>query len=302
MNIIRNLCFIFCIAFSISANADDCIRYVDGVFNYSICLPQKWNKTYRDMGERHILGSKQKSGAEINVTASQFGDDEQLKWDSWMNSYVRKSKRDFRSIIETKEIQAGTDTAIKLIVFDYSSGMGRMLQRTMLMKHDDKLLVVECRAPVRSFGKYTDLFNTVMSSVDLTGSLEGESVETLKVAEAGPRKQPAIKKETAREKREEKKAAASKTLEKKVKPEKKPVLSEETEPSRKTIKPEKVKPDIKVVKPEKAKPETETRQTEETKPFTDKAVDPETKKLIENELKKIRDLEQKGIIEKMDDR
>jgi hypothetical protein len=281
MNIIRNLCFIFCIAFSISAHADDCIRYVDGVFNYSICLPQKWNKTYRDMGERHILGSKQKSGAEINVTASQFGDDEQLKWDSWMNSYVRKSKRDFRSIIETKEIQAGTDTAIKLIVFDYSSGMGRMLQRTMLMKHDDKLLVVECRAPVRSFGKYTDLFNTVMSSVDLTGSLEGESVETLKVAEAGPRKQPAIKKETAREKREEKKAAASKTLEKKVKPEK--------------------KPDIKVVKPEEFKLESETRQAEETKPFTEKAVDPETKKLIENELKKIQELEQKGIIEKMDD-
>ena len=287
MNTIRNLCFIFCIAFPISAYADDCTRYADGVYNYSICLPQKWNKTYRDMGQRHILGSKQKGGVEISVSASQFGEDEQSKWDSWKNSYAKEIRHDFRSIIETKEIQAGKDATIKLLVFDYSSRIGRMLQRTMLMKYGDKLLVVECRAPVRLFGKYTDLFNTIMSSVDLSGSLEGESVDTLKVAETKHQKEPALK--TERKKREEKKAVTTKTLEKKAKPEKKPVISEDAKPYKKTIKPEEVKPEI------------ETRRVEEMKPYTEKAVDSETKKMIEAELKKIQELEQKGIIEKIEE-
>ncbi len=284
MNNIRNVCFILCIFFSSYAYADDCTRYIDGAFNYSICLPHKWNNTYRDLGQRHIIGSKRKGGAEISVSASQFGEDEQMKWDRWMKSGIRGIGHDFRSIIETKEIQAGSDATIKILVFDYSSRIGRMLQRTMLMKQSDKLLVVECRAPVRSFGKYTDLFNTVMSSVDLSGSLEGESVEALKVAGSKTQKQPAIKKEPAR-----KKGAASKTLEKKARPEKKPVVSEEAESHRKTIKPEEVKPEPEVVKPEEMWPDTK------------KAGDPETQKLIESELKKIQELEQKGIIEKMEE-
>jgi len=284
-----------------SAHADDCTRYVDAALNYSICLPREWNKTYREIGQRHILGSKRKGGAEISVSASPFGDDEKLKWDSWMNSYVRRIGHDIRSIIETKEIQAGTDATVKLLVFDYSSRIGRMLQRTMLMKYGDKLLVVECRAPVRSFGKYTDMFNTIMSSVDLSGSLEGESVEVLKIAEARPQKQAAIKKDTERKKREEKKAVTAKTLEKKAKPERKPVISEEVKPTRETIKPEEVKPDSKTIKPEEVKPETEAKRLEEMKPDRDKVVDPETQKLIEEELKKIQELEQKGIIEKMEE-
>jgi hypothetical protein len=241
------------------------------------------------MGQRHILGSRRKGGAEISVSASPFGEDEQIKWDGWMKSGARGIRHDYRSIIETKEIPVGTDASIKLLVFDYSSRSGRMLQRTMLMRHGDTLLVVECRAPVRSFGAYTNLFNTVMSSVDMSGSLEGESVETLKVAEARPRKQPAITKETERKKREEKKAVAPKTLVKKEKPEKKPAMSGEAEPYRKTIKPEEVKP------------ETEARQIEEMKPDAQKAVDPDTQKLIESELKKMQELEQQGIIEKIDE-
>ena len=211
MNYIRNICFIFCFVFSISAYGDDCTRYSDGVFNYSICLPRGWNKTYKDIGQRHIIGSKRKGGAEISVLASQFGDDEKLKWDNWMNSYVRVIGHEIRSIIETKEIPAGTDATVKLLVFDYSSRIGRMLQRTMLMKYSDKLLVVECRAPVRSFGRYTDLFNTVMSSVDLSGSLQGESVDVLKVAGTRTQKSKIIKKDTERKKPEKRKSLLKKS-------------------------------------------------------------------------------------------
>jgi hypothetical protein len=279
MNNLRNICFIFCFAFYISAYADDCTRYADGVFNYSICLPQGWNNTYREIGNKHVLGSIRKGGAEIRVSASSLGDDEKQKWDSWMNSYVMGIGHEIRSIIETKEIPAGTDATVKLIVFDYSSRIGRMLQRTMLMKYSDKILVVECRAPVRMFGKYTDLFNMVMSSVDLSGSLKGENVEVLKVAETRTQKQINIKKDTERKK----------IVEKKVKPYKE------------TIKPKEVKPDSKTKKPEEIKPEIETIKRDETKPDMEKVVDPETKKMIEAELKKIQELEQKGIIEKMDE-
>jgi hypothetical protein len=291
MNNLRNICFIFCFAFSISAYAGDCTRYSDGVFNYSIRLPQGWNNTYREIGNKHVLGSKRKGGAEICVSASQFNDDEKLKWDSWMKSYVMGIGHEIRSIIETKEIPAGTDATVKLIVFDYSSRIGRMLQRTMLMKYSDTILVVECRAPVRTFGRYTDLFNTVMSSVDLSGSIEGENVEVLKAAETRTQKRIHIKKDTERKK----------IIEKKVTPARKPITSEEVKPYKETIKPEELKPDSKTIKPKEVKPEIETKKGEEAKPDTEKAVDPETKKMIEAGLKKIQELEQKSIIEKMDE-
>ena len=183
MNRTLLICFILFAAFSWPAAADDCTRYGDETYGYSICVPGGWKKSYRDVGYRHILTLTRGSAA-IEASASRMDDDEKWKWASWKKWYLKGIGGGLMNIIETGEVAVGSRATIKLIVFQYNRRGVTLLQRTMLMKYDKNLLVVECRAPLGSFSRYTDLFNMVMSSVDIAGNVKGNSMDVLKQSTA----------------------------------------------------------------------------------------------------------------------
>jgi hypothetical protein len=277
-------CFIFFTGFSAGAQADECARYMDDTYRYSICVPVKWNKSYTDAGNRHVLNLAGKAGAGATVSASRYEGEEKTKWENWRRWYVRKIGHHFTNIIESKDIPAGSGVTIKLLVFEYSSRAGRMLQRTMLMKYGENILAVECRAPLRLFARHTDQFNKVMSSIDTSDNLQGERMELLKRPDSGSGA-------VARKRRTD----TPKTVER-IKPKPKP----KPKPEPDVIKHKEPAPDAENKQAEKAKPNADINKGDTTPAEAEVVNDPETKRVIEAELKKIQDLEQKGIIEKVD--
>jgi len=276
MNRTLLICFILLAAFSWPAAADDCTRYGDDTYGYSICVPGGWKKSYRDVGYRHILTLTRGSAA-IVASASRMDDDEKEKWESWKKWYVTGIGAGLMNIIETSEVAVGRQATIKLIVFQYTKRGTTLLQRTMLMKYGNNLLVIECRAPLGTFSNYTDLFNRVMSSADIAGALKGNSMDILNQASG------------RKNKREE---TADRTIRTE---EKKPVTIEETRPDTGG----ETKPDT------MGETKTDTRGDSTIDTGGEKNADtmadtPESRKVIEAELKKIEELEQKGIIEKVE--
>jgi hypothetical protein len=284
MSHLLRICFIFCFALpALAARTDDFTRYADGTFKYSICVPREWGKSYKDIGYKHILTLARKNGAEITVSATRYDDDEKMKWADWKRWYIRGIGHNLMNIAETKEFAAGNDTLVRILVFDYTARGRRLVQRTMIARHGGSLLVVECRAPVGVFGRCTGLFNTVMSSVDFTGKLSGENMDFLKEGDGGSVKrleQKKSEKDTGREKSSKKK---------------------ETE----TVEPDKKKEEKKEIEQKKEKKidsgEEDEEEGEETDQGTEREMDSGTKKVIQEQLKKIEELENKGIIEKIDD-
>lgn len=264
-------CFIFITAVTATVRAGECTRYGDSEYRYSLCAPREWKKSYQDIGYKHFFTLTRAPGAEICVTAMRFDDEEKSKWDSWKKWYVRGIGNRFTKIIETRELASADDVTIKVIVFDYTARGTRMLQRTMLSKWGDAILVIECRAPLRSFSRYTDQFNLVMSSVDYTGSKEGERMEDVqesKKAVSGKREKAAPKPAV----KGEKKKAGSK-----IKKEK-PAAPQKPDPSR-----------------------GGSIKGEDADVNLDSIGDPEEKKTIEDELQRVKELQQKGVLEKVNE-
>ncbi|MBN2160672.1 MAG: hypothetical protein JW807_14885 [Spirochaetes bacterium] len=276
MSTVRIICFIFCVGFCAAAYAEDCERYADTGYGYSICLPDTWSKSYKDIGYKHVLSAMRKGGPEIVVAASRYDDEEKEKWNSWKRWYARGTGG-IMNIVESREIAAGKNVTVKVLVFDYTHRGKRMIQRTMLTKYNENIMVVECRAPVKSYGKYTGVFNMVMSSVDFTGKLAGENIESLKDAGFKPGRRRSAR-HVVREKREtrpEPKPITEDTPIFKPKPEPKPI-TEDAEVEKKQ--PEK-EPEIFKTKPDSS---IETKGLKEADPA---------------EVEKLKKLQEEGIIE-----
>ena len=288
MNRIVTICFILIAACAIPARADDCTRYGDETYGYSICAPAGWNKSYKDIGYKHVL-TLTRGSSEIVSSASRMDDEENAKWKSWKKWYLKGIGGSLMSIIETKEVRAGRDAAIKLIVFQYRKGDATLLQRSMLMKYGGNLLVVECRAPIGSFSRHTDLFNGVMSSVDVSSVMKGNSIDVLKT------QQKAERKKTAKRETREKEAikGGSETGANKMRELEKKGIIERIDKGG--------APEGEEAKPDQAKPEKK-EETVKEEPKPDNSADSmERKKTIEAELKKLDELEKKGVIEKVDE-
>jgi hypothetical protein len=272
----RYLFLVFFLLFSTAARADECTRFNDSDFKYSICVPGEWGKSYRDIGYKHVLTLSRKNGAEITVSATRYDDEEKMKWASWKKWYVQGIGSNLMNIVETGEFAAGRDTVVRILVFDFKAHGRRLVQRTMIARHGGSLLVVECRAPVGTFSRYTGLFNTVMSSVDFTGSLAGEKIDFLKEPEGGKGK-----------KEWKKKSGDDRGGE---------------------IQFKKKKTETETIEPNRDKGEKKSGGTEHDGTFGENKnrqavpeMDSETRKVIQEQLKKIQDLENRGIIEKIDD-
>jgi hypothetical protein len=291
MNRILLICFTLIAAFIYPAGAENCTRYGDEAYGYSICVPGGWAKTYRDIGYKHIF-SLTRGSSEIVSSASRMDDEEKAKWKSWEKWYVKGIGGGLMNIIETREVQAGRDATIKLIVFQFSRRGTTLLQRSMLMKYRDNLLVVECRAPVGSFSRQTDLFNMVMSSVDVASAVKGNSMDVLKLADT--------RKKTQGETRGREEKKGSQTEKDRMRDLEKGGILNKIEDG--TAPPDgsgKKEERVEEPKPDK-KEEPQPVKRDEVKPDnTPESL--ERKKVIEEELKKLDGLEKKGVIEKVEE-
>ncbi len=293
MNNLRYLPLAFFLLFPAAARADDCARYADTVFNYSVCLPRGWKKTYEDAGDRHYLALRpvRAAGVDITVTASRFDGDGKLDLDAWRKGRARAIGGRVLKIIETREMAAGSGITVKYFVFDYYFRGTRMLQRTMLSKYGDRLLVIECRAPLGSFARHTDSFNLVMSGVDYTGTMTADAMETLEVKKTiVPKKEKDVMRKQA-------------APEKKAGPEKKADIAQPGEQTRDSspVKPGEEKPDAAVNHKQETMPETMVKKGEDVDLDLENVEDPEARKEIESELDTLQDMEKRGIIEKLED-
>jgi hypothetical protein len=165
MNFIRCLSLI-CFALLLSGTAkNNYVRHADESFHYSIYLPSDWKKSGKILENKHTITLTRGGNADITVSATRLDDEERIKWETWNVWYLKGFGSRLLKIIATKELSVGNNILCKILVFEYTHREGSFLQRAMLFKYADNLLLIECRAPVRNFSRYTDLFNTVMASV-----------------------------------------------------------------------------------------------------------------------------------------
>ncbi|MBN2077347.1 MAG: hypothetical protein JW838_00180 [Spirochaetes bacterium] len=258
-----SICFIACLVFSIPSGADDCTRYADGVSGYGICLPPGWTPVFTAGTARRLTARAAKGAVEISVSASSFGDREQRIWDGFPQFRTVEIGRRVMRIIETGEMKAAEEVHFKLLLFEYPGRKGRVLQRSLLVRYGERLLVVECRAPVGKFSRYSTAFNRTMASIEFSGSPRGESVERF--------------------------AKADKAVDVTPVPEREKVPDRATIPERETV------PD-KGTAPHGGGTSVEPAGAEGKKV----EIDPETMKIIEGELEKLQRLEDKGLIERVE--
>jgi len=303
------ICFIFCAGFFSGADGAECTRYLDDAYRYSVCASDKWKKSFRELDAKNVFVLTRSDGAKITVSASRYEGESRTRWENWRRWYVKKEGAGIRKIIESKEVPAGENVSIKLLLFDYSTRAGRVLQRTMLMKYGDNMLSVDCRAPLKTFARYTDQFNELMSSVDVSGTLPEESMQLMKNLVTGRERRPSavkpepiVKPEPLPEPEPVVKPEPIVEPEPAVIPEQ---IPEAAEPAKPRSYPElnitgENRPDTKLKRMEEAGLEDDVRKGEAPVPQAEIVTDPATKKAIDDELKKIQELEQKGIIEKVD--
>ncbi|MBP7736857.1 MAG: hypothetical protein KA369_12850 [Spirochaetes bacterium] len=289
-----------------ASRAEELKRYADGVYRYSIAAPRDWKRSYHEDGDRHLMTLKRGAlpGAEIAVTAYRAGDGDALTWDGWKKKQSRGVA--FRKIIETKAMAGGGDVTVKMFVFDYPFRGTRVLQRTMISKFGDTFLAVECRAPLGLFGKYTDLFNEVMASVDYTGAMSGDVLVETEEEKAAARKQAMPVKKAAPEKKASPKKAVERPMPRE--PRREPAPRRPVEKKRELTRRQapQEKPDV--VKKQKGgaleeaeiTPDSETPKAEDSEIDIQDIEDPEAKRAIESELKTLQDMERRGLIEKVE--
>ncbi len=282
MKYLAVIVFTIVILLQAAARADECTRYVDSDYQYSICAPDNWKNTYKKDGDRHYMTFRhgRSAATEISVTASPVVGEEIPEGNDWKTWHSRSAGSGFRKIIETKELVFDGSIRVKVVLFDYYSRGVRMLQRTMLSRYGNSQVVIECRAPLRYFGTSTDIFNMVMSSVDYSGTMTGKAMDELDEEKTVPRKQPEPKK-----KAEPKNPAGN---------------VKRPEPKEK-------KSDTGLNKKQDTARDVESgmgagsRKGGEVDVDIESIKDPEARKIIEKELNTLQDLEQKGLIEKVDE-
>lgn len=300
---------------SSTARASECRRYSDAGFRYSLCVPGHWKKYYREDGDRHYVTFRRAraAGTEIAVTALPAGGEGTQEGDGWKKLLGRGTGKGFRKIIETKELPAGGNVTVKVVVFDYYSRGVRMLQRTMFSRYGGNSLVIECRAPIGSFSRYTDTFNEVMSSVDYTGTLGGDAMEGPGEEKEAARREVGPEKtvEPERKMEREKRPVAVKRREPKTDPAIKKEIEAKEERSRPG--PERIGDGSSAEKSRSEKSEAPRKTGEDTAPAgsigngkdevidLDAVEDPEARKVIESELNTLQDMERRGLIEKVEE-
>lgn len=133
-------------------------------FNYQLAIPSTWNKTVYNLKEKSFLTITPAKNVEVKLRVFQLEDKTtedlmyQKKWD------LRKIDPSMKQIIEKEPIKIQQDVAGDLFVFEYKDKTRNILQRTMIMQHDNLFYILDCCAPVSSFSKYDNEFSAIAAS------------------------------------------------------------------------------------------------------------------------------------------
>ncbi|MCP4130370.1 MAG: hypothetical protein GY754_05265 [bacterium] len=140
-------------------------RYRDSRHNFSILIPRIWTKAKVDLKYKQILVLSRRDRSEIKITATKPDPKEKEKWKNWKKWYTKGIGRRLSEIIETKAITINKNITGKLLIFEYVSRGRRVLQKILLARFNETLLVIECSSPIKSFYKHDETFNIVMGSL-----------------------------------------------------------------------------------------------------------------------------------------
>lgn len=157
--------FILLFSLSTTSFSEQMSRYVNKIYNYSILIPDAWERDTVDLKYKHIIFFSRGLFTKIKITAAVKDDKETDKWKNWKNWLTNGLGYSVIKILETKEITFNKGINGKLIVIEYTMDKQRMLHRILLTNIKNNLLVVECYTTLNTFYKYSRLFDAVMSSL-----------------------------------------------------------------------------------------------------------------------------------------
>lgn len=138
-------------------------KYSNEQFNYTVVIPAYWEMNDLNMEKKHVMLATGKNGTEIKVRAYKTDSPDIAKAASRNSWNLRKIDPMLNRIIETRDTTIRRKTG-RLLVFEYRSARGRMLQRTMITKNDDLVYIIECKSPTRFFYRNENIFNVALSS------------------------------------------------------------------------------------------------------------------------------------------
>ncbi len=149
-------------------HAHDAFRiYRNPRFGYLVHLPVNWKSRIYDLSYKHIIVLTRGNYGEIKIRVVKSDKKELKKWENWEDWYLDRIGFKFTKIIETMDISIDENLKGKLILIEYTTRGVRVLQRILITRYDNKILTIECRAPLSSYSRYTDTFNVVMGGLKI---------------------------------------------------------------------------------------------------------------------------------------
>lgn len=138
---------------------------------FRLLVPADWRERNADLKHRRISIFTHGPATEIVVTAIDPDREDIRQWDDIQSWYIKGIGRSMVTIMESKSITLSRDIVARIVLFEFSLRGSRVLQRVLIARYGETLLVIECRAPVRHFSRYASIFDQVMGSVSLIASL-----------------------------------------------------------------------------------------------------------------------------------
>ena len=165
-NYTRNIIFFIALITALPLFADsEFVRLHNSRYGLSFLVPSEWRLSRADLDYKSVYIIRRNKNTDITLKLSDYSDVEMKKWESWKEWYLDGIGRKLTEIIEEKDIPIDKGITGRIIVFEYYSGRIKFLQRIMLARFNNTLLVIECRAPFSSYHKYAETFTAVMSSL-----------------------------------------------------------------------------------------------------------------------------------------
>jgi len=134
-------------------------------FGFTLLTPDAWKKYSYDLGYKRIIHFRKKGYVRIKITAVTNTPDERNKWSQWKKWYIKGIGRSLMKIAESDMETFDSGLTGKVILFQYKIKRTKIIQKILYITTEKSLLIIECRAPVYSYKKYSEIFNTVTLSV-----------------------------------------------------------------------------------------------------------------------------------------
>lgn len=155
-----------CISLPVFA-AEQYVTYTNSAYHYELSVPVSWDKTYAEIDGKYFVTFSSGTGAQIEVRSYTAAADTHDNIIHDLVSDLRKTDPSLSTILETNQVTIRQKIEGKLLIVEYRSKEGTMLQRTMVLRQSGMLYIIECRASVKKFYTYDTAFNTAMSSMTI---------------------------------------------------------------------------------------------------------------------------------------